>query len=154
MRVYFFIFKIKKMKHLIFIVSLFAFFSCNSDSKSDSSSDADSKAKVVELDQKNPVSVVNYLFVAAKTGDYSQLSGLCRPDGKGDGDTKRICEVANGDEKLKQEYSKYFKNGKVDGDAKINGDRAAVPIKFGPNGNKDETMNLALIDGKWYLSSF
>ena len=144
------------MKHLIFTFALFTLFSCSSDSKSGSNSDSDSKAKGEEavLDQTSPVSVVNHLFAAARTGDYSQLSGLCMPDGKGDGDTKRICKVANGDEKLQQEFSTYFKNGSVSGEAIVNGDKAAVPIKFGPSGNKDETMNLALINGKWFLSSF
>ena len=140
------------MKHLIFTFALFTLFSCSSDS----SSDSDSKTKKEEavLDQTSPVSVVQHLFVAARTDDYSQLSDLCRPDGKGDGDTKRICKVANGDKKLQQEFSMYFKNGRVSGEAIVNGDEAAVPIKFGLNGNKDETMNLALIDGKWFLSSF
>jgi len=34
------------------------------------------------------------------------------------------------------------------------GNYAKVKIKFGPNGNKDETMNLVKRADKWYLSSF
>ena len=186
------------MKHLTFIISLFIFFSCNSDSKSDSNSDNDSKEKELELkerelalkekdlkmnskgrerrepssdknkfgninlkqdgasnfDQKSPVSVVNHLFVAARTGNYSKLSGLCRPDGKGDGDTQRICDVAYGGQRLQQGFTYEFKNGRVSGQARYMGSRASVPIKFGPNGNKDEKMELVLINGKWYLSDF
>jgi hypothetical protein len=105
------------------------------------------------IDQSNPESVVNAVFYGAKTGEFSVLEGMCDPKGEGDGDTRRICNVANMDQKFKDEFVKYFKDGKISGSAVINGNNAQVPILFGPGGRMDETFNLIQRDGKWYLYS-
>ena len=107
-----------------------------------------------EGDQTDPKWVVNQVFEAANSNDYSLLSSLCDPSGEGDRDTKRICAVGDESDKSKEEFNTYFKLGKVIGEPTISGDEAKVVIKFGPTGTKDETMNLVNRDGKWYLSSF
>lgn len=107
-----------------------------------------------KLDQTNPKSVVEYIFSSAKSGDFSGLSQLCDPKGENDGDTKRICNLANEEAKVKDSFKEYFAKGTVVGEAEVEGDKAAVKFKFGPDGSKDETMNLVQRDGKWYLSSF
>lgn len=102
-------------------------------------------------DQSTPQGTMKIIFAAAQTGDFESLRGLCDPSGKGDGDTKRyICGAANAPE----EFVKYFAKAQLDGSPKIEGDRAAVPFLFGPDGHKKETMNMVKRDGKWYLSSF
>ena len=99
--------------------------------------------------QDTPEGVVNTIFDAAKNKDYSKLSTLCAPDA--DGDSKHICDMKEED---KESFVSYFSKGKVNGSAAITGDAAAVPILFGPDGTKEETMNLVKKDGKWYLQSF
>ncbi len=99
-----------------------------------------------------PESVVNAVFEAAKTGDLSNLPKLCAPNGEGDGDTKKICALKSATD---DDFDKYFKMGKISGSVEmVNDSHAKVPILFGPEGTKAETMNLVKIDGKWYLSSF
>jgi len=54
----------------------------------------------------------------------------------------------------KEPFATFFSKGKINGNATIEGDKAQVPILFGPDGTKDETMNLVKKDNKWYLQSF
>ena len=108
------------------------------------------------MNSKIPANVVNAIFYAARTQDFQILGELCDPEGKGDGDTRSICDLAFSKEN--EEFVEVFKNGKVSGsttnESNEYGDFAAVPILFGPKGDKKETMNLVKRDGKWYLSSF
>jgi len=104
--------------------------------------------------QSDPSWVVNQLFEAANNGDYTILEKLCDPMEEGDGDTKTICGLASASEKVKTEFATYFKAGKIVGEPEINDNTASVPFKFGPNGERDETMNLVQREGLWYLSSF
>ncbi len=99
--------------------------------------------------QATPEAVVNTIFDAAKNKDYSKLSTLCADDA--DGDSKSICNLP---EERKESFVEYFSKGKVNGSAQIEGDNAKVNILFGPDGTKEETMNLTKKDGKWYLVSF
>jgi hypothetical protein len=50
-------------------------------------------------------------------------------------------------------FATNFEFGKVAGAAEISGDKAIVPIKFGPNGDKQETFQLVKRGNRWYLSS-
>jgi len=105
-------------------------------------------------EQGTPVAVANMIFDAAKSGDYSKLKGLCDASMEPDGDSKKVCEVADGDQKLKDMFKEYFSKGKVVGEATIEGDNAEVKVLFGPDGTKDETFKMKKKDGKWYLMSF
>lgn len=98
-----------------------------------------------------PENVVNAVFTAARTGDVGKLSLLCDPAGTGDGDVKDICAVKNVSEK---DFAVYFKNGKISGTVKTDGMMAEIPILFGPDGTKPETMMLKKVGDKWYLESF
>ncbi len=127
------------MKKLLFLFLMlsFAAFSCNSKSGG-------------SVDQSNPESVVNAIFEAAKTSDYGILNGLCDPEG--DRDVTMICEMKKGHEK-EQRFIEAFKTGKIDGKARIEGDKAEVDILFGPDNSEDETIKLIKKEGKWYLKS-
>ena len=103
--------------------------------------------------QSDPVKVVEAVFEAARTGDFSVLPGLCDPTGSNDGDTKAICLIGTLPEEDRNQFVKYFEKGKVKGEPEISGNNAKVKILFGPSGNNDEEFNLVRIDGKWYLSS-
>ncbi len=107
------------------------------------------------LDQSKPENVLEIMFEAARSGDYSQMSGLCHDDADMDGDVKDVCSCgeSDADPKLLESYKEYFSKGKVTA-TRIEGDKAEVDFNFGPNGTKKETMNLVEIEGKWYLSSF
>lgn len=104
--------------------------------------------------QATPAGVANMIFDAAKSGDYSKLKNLCNTSLEPDEDSKKVCEVPDGDEKLKGMFKEYFSKGKVVGEATIEGDDAKVNILFGPDGTKEETFNMKKKDGKWYLMSF
>ena len=105
-------------------------------------------------DQTTPKGAAEMIFSAASSGDYSHLKDLCNDALEPDGDSKRVCELANGDDEMKSSFKKYFAKGKVVGEPTVEGDNAKVSIMFGPDGTKEETFNMTRKDGKWYLVSF
>ena len=105
-------------------------------------------------DQSTPTGAANMIFDAAKSGDYSQLKNLCDASLTSDGDSRKVCELADGDEKMKSSFKEYFSTGKVVGEPVITGEEAKVKITFGPDGTKEEELNMQKKDGKWYLYSF
>lgn len=152
-----------------FLIGLF-FNSCNS-TISDNATDKQLKTEVEFNEQKlpsltetsakisteinnDPVKLVEVIFDAAKSGNFSQLSELCDPSGSGDGDTKSICNIASQPKQTQEEFKNYFQKGKIIGSAVINGNTAKVKIKFGPDGNRNEEFNLVKVENKWYISSF
>jgi len=113
------------------------------------------KSQVGKIDYNSPVSVVEAIFYAAKSKNFSQLSTLCHPDKeKGDGDVRDVCGVASADKDFQKEFIEHFVKSKIDGKPRISGDRAEVDFWFGPDGKKYETMNLRRENGRWYLASF
>lgn len=139
------------LKSILLASSLcFALVACKKDAATGA---APSTAAPAAADNSDPVKVVEQIFAAASSGSASALPGLCDPAGGGDGDVKRVCGSKPGDEKW-EEFKTYFAKGKVSGPAAIEGDKAAVKFTFGPDGTKEETMNLKQIDGKWYLDGF
>ena len=105
-------------------------------------------------DQTNPAWVIEQIFEAAKTGDYTVLNTICDTVADIDGDTKRICAVGTSSDENKKQFSIYFKLGKIVGETVISGNEAKVPITFGPNGDKTETMNLIKRGDNWFLTRF
>jgi hypothetical protein len=113
--------------------------------------------------QSDPQLVMEEIFRAAETEDYSNLHLLCPPDNQNDGDTQKyICEIASGSEANKAEFLSYFKGAKITGPVQYatqpdETETAEVPFWFnhpGGESRSNETMNLVKIDGKWYLTSF
>ncbi len=102
----------------------------------------------------SPTKVLETIFQAAKSGDFSQMKNLCDPQNQGDGDTKDLCKIAEASQSHQQEFIKYFKPAKITGEPQIDGDRASIDFLFGPNGQREETMNLVRRGEKWYLLSF
>ncbi len=106
------------------------------------------------IDRSDPVWVVNQIFEAARTQQFEILTSLCDPKGENDRDTRNICAVVDSSDDIKASFVDQFKLGRVVGEAFIEGDKARVNLKFGPNGDRDETMNLIKRNDYWYLSSF
>ena len=104
-------------------------------------------------DFSDPVQVVEAIFEAARTGDPSILAELCPPDDANDGDTETLCRMTRESEHWEQ-FVALFSHGEVIGEAVIEMNRATVPFRFGPDGERQEEMRLALNDGRWYLISF
>jgi len=104
-------------------------------------------------DQTTPRGVAEIIFSSAKSGEYAPLKDLCNSTLDTDGDSKKVCEVAS-DAEMQKTFKEYFSTGKVNGEPTIEGDKAAVKILFGPDGTKEETLNMEKKDGKWYLTSF
>jgi len=104
-------------------------------------------------DQSTPQGVAEIMFKSASSGDFSKLEMLCNDALDTDGDSKKVCEVTK-DKELQKTFAEYFSKGKVNGEPTIEGDKAAVKIFFGPDGTKEETLNMVKKDDKWYLVSF
>lgn len=109
--------------------------------------------------QSSPKLVMEEMFRAADTQDFSYLHLLCPPDKSNDGDTQRyICDVEAAGDDMKKEYTFYFADAYITGDVIYqDDDHAIVPFWFnhpGGESRSNEKMNMVRIDGKWYLSSF
>lgn len=101
----------------------------------------------------DPAAPVEAIFAAARSEDPSILPMLCRPDGGGDGDVRDVCGMTPDHERW-DEFVEWFSTGRITGEAAVRQDRATVPFVFGPDGSRQEEMDLVRIDGRWYLSSF
>jgi len=101
--------------------------------------------------QGNPRDLAEAIFRAAKTGNTEGLGQLI--DVEADKDSKMIAQASSNTE-IREQFLKYFANGKVKDDPVINGERASVNILFGPDGNQVETFEMVRKEGKWYLVSF
>lgn len=104
--------------------------------------------------QSTPRNTLEEFFRAARTGNFETLHLLCDPEGKNDGDTKRICALH---ESSKEERIKYMRSFNLAYSVKeeiISEQAASVTFKFGPRAQLSETMQLIKRNNKWYLSSF
>jgi hypothetical protein len=127
------------------------------------------------VNHESPTSVVNAIFYAAKTGNYSVLGTLCDPVGSGDGDVKNLCQLGYGfseadkqafkekgvtEEQFKEEFRKVFGKGQITGTTRFKsnefGNYAEIDFYFYPDGTQKrmETMNLVQRGNNWYISSF
>lgn len=128
--------------------------------KEASSANKDIPFETIDLSKKNdlnavdftsPEAVVEAIFSSARSRDLSVLPKLCDSKGKNDERTTRICNLLEIDRML---FIVEFENGKVLGDAVIEGDKAKVPYVYGFDGSDVQTMELIKRDGQWYLYRF
>jgi Flp pilus assembly protein TadD len=106
------------------------------------------------VDFSDPVAVMQAVFDAAATQDFSILPALCDPMGENDEDTARICAIT-ADHPDRDSFVEYFGKGTIYGEAILHGDdQAEVRFFYGPNGDEAETVHLIKRDGKWYLLGF
>ncbi len=132
------------MKHIIYsslFILVIAFSSCSS-------------SKQQESNQASPEQVVELLFKAAQSRDFSILKNLCDPEGKNDGDTKRLCNLESESNEWQQQFVAFFSQGEITGQPIIKGNEAQVNFKFGDKQSVSETMHLVKHGDKWFLSSF
>ena len=108
--------------------------------------------KTAAVDQSSPNALAESIFAAARNGDFAALKGVASADA--DGDAKQVAGVADAPAERQASFQKFFGPGKVDGAATIEGDKASVPIKFGPDAAKSETLVMVKTNGVWYLQSF
>jgi hypothetical protein len=111
-----------------------------------------SEAAAPKLDQSSPKALAESIFAAARGGDLAALANIASADA--DGDAKRVAGVGVAEAGTQQQFRDHFGKGKVNGDAKVDGDKAEVPILFGPDGTKPETLNMIRVNGVWQLQSF
>lgn len=103
--------------------------------------------------QSTPVGVINYLFQAAKSRDFSKLRNLCDPYGENDKDSRGICLVAMQPKELQNQFIETFENGRIIGEPKIENETAEIEIAFGPSSNRLEKISLIKRMDKWYIES-
>ncbi len=113
--------------------------------------------------QSDPKSVLEEIFRAAKSKDFSNLTKLCPPSKINDGDTQKyICDIASSSKKDKKDFIKYFKNAYITGEVVYSKtsdgmEYAKIPFWFNHPGGENrcnETMNMIKIEDKWYILSF
>jgi hypothetical protein len=104
--------------------------------------------------QKNPVSVMEFIFKSVKNGDFSNFRNLCDPYGENDSNVNQICYAEMMMEDRQSELKRNFENGRVIGKAKITGNNAEVEFVFGERANRLEKMKMIKRNGLWYLSGF
>ncbi|WP_296385902.1 hypothetical protein [Winogradskyella sp.] len=104
--------------------------------------------------QKNPASVMEYIFESAKKRDFSNFRNLCDPYGENDSDVNQICYAEMLMEKQQEDLKREFENGRVIGKAKINGDKAELEFAFGASANRLEKVKMIKRNGLWYLGAF
>jgi hypothetical protein len=104
--------------------------------------------------QKDPVSVMKYIFESAKKRDFSNFRNLCDPYGENDSDVNQICYAEMMTEKQQANLKAKFENGRIIGKAKINGDKAEVEFVFESSANRLEKMKMIKRNGLWFLKSF
>lgn len=105
------------------------------------------------VDFADPKSVTASIFYAAESGETDHLKTLCDPRGENDEDTARICAMTPSSPEW-DDFRTQFARGRLNGEPRVSGERAALHFLFGPDGMQSETMELVRRDGRWYLSSF
>lgn len=114
----------------------------------------ENSSRKFELDQNAPENVLNAVFVVARgEAAPSLLASLCDPFSENDADTRRICDYGKGFDR-DGEFAMFFESGKLNGEPSIDGNFAAIPFLYGPDGQNEDTMQLIRRDGKWYLYQF
>ena len=98
--------------------------------------------------------MVNYLFEAARSWDFSKLRNLCDPYGENDGDTRAMCLVEMQPRDIQSQFVENFKNARIMGEPKIYGESAEIEIATGSSSNYLQKIQLINRMGKWYLLSF
>lgn len=120
------------------------------------------------VDFTDPNSVVNALFYAARTKNFSVLQTLCDPLGESDGDCKQICALPamaqQTDDAKAQELVKgfvqAFESAHQEGEVRYRqtdyGEWAEVMFEFNQGDPKrnHETLRLVKRNKNWYLLSF
>ena len=111
-----------------------------------------------DIDFTSPESVVNAIFYAAQTEDFTILQYLCPPIADySDGDVKDLCSLSemDNDQEMVDGFVAAFKDGYINGPVTYRDYQgyqlAEVPFVFGP---RDEKMSLVKLNGNWYLSGF
>lgn len=100
-----------------------------------------------------PLKVIETIANAAKTREYEPLKQLLHESVKADRDCREVCGMAeHKDEDAR--FVEFFSEMVVDGEPKIEGDKAEVKVKVGKGASKNETIKMVQVDGKWYLESF
>lgn len=102
--------------------------------------------------QKDPESVMKYIFESAKKGDFKNFRNLCDPYGENDRDVNSICYAEMLPKKGKQELEEMFKNGRIIGKPVIKEKTAEIEFAYGLSSNKLEKMKMIKRNNLWYLS--
>ncbi|HAT69515.1 MAG TPA: hypothetical protein DCS22_03360 [Flavobacteriaceae bacterium] len=100
--------------------------------------------------QKKPKSLMEFIFKSAKSRDFSKFRYLCDPYGENEKETNGIC-YAEMIPAMDEQVAEQFGNGRIIGQAKINGNKAEIEFAFGPSSSRLETMKMVNRNGSWYL---
>lgn len=111
-----------------------------------------------------PEDVVGVLLSTAKSGNFSQLPGLCPSTGENDHKTMAVCNLGNGPSDVDtrsrrgvsaDEFVAAFRNAEIIGMPRVKGASAEVDIVFDDLGKqRPATIRLMQRSGNWYLASF
>lgn len=124
---------------LLFPIVLLAFQACGAEA-------------AVKADQSSPKALAESIFTAAKSGKFAGLEGIAATSA--DGQSKELAGAGKADAKKQESFRETFSKAKVNGDAKVEGDKAQIPILCGADGTKAGTLKMVKVNGLWYLEGF
>jgi hypothetical protein len=105
------------------------------------------------LDYKDPVSIVEAVFYAAKTGDIDVMMNLCDPSVLNDYTTENMCFIEL-EERVIKRFMEQFESGEIVGDVEFEHDFAYVNVIGIDKSDKIHTFTLIERYGNWFLFSF
>ncbi|MDB4303753.1 hypothetical protein N9934_03075, partial [Desulfosarcina sp.] len=104
--------------------------------------------------QATPTGTIEYLFMSAKTKDYTKVRFLLDPYGEFNDDAMGLCLVDMYPSEAQNEWNNEFKNGRIIGDPIIKDEIAEIEIAIGPESDELEKINLVKRMKKWYIISY
>lgn len=100
--------------------------------------------------QDTPEGVVKHIFESAKNYDFTKFRHICDPyDG-----TIGISFIGIMSTEVQTQFVNDYKNGRIIGGSKIEGDLAKVEVAVGAWGNRLEKIDLVKRMDKWYIKDF
>lgn len=105
-------------------------------------------------DAQTPLTPLERIIEAAKTGDPTGLAELCDPEGRVDSDARRICDANPEDERGWALFRAWFADAQIGKMVRHDQSDAGVVIvklSIGPDGRTAEATVVQRGD-RWYLS--
>ena len=106
----------------------------------------------VKADQSSPKALAESIFTAARSGKFAGLEGIAATSASAE--SKDLAGVGKAEAKKQESFREHFAKAKVNGEAKVEGDKAQVPVMCGPDGTKAQTLKMVKVNGVWYLEGF
>lgn len=103
--------------------------------------------------QQTPKGLIEYVFSASKTKDFSKFRHLCDPYGENDSDSGGICYLQMMPKDAQKEIIERLENGRIIGEPNIDNNRASIEVAIGKKSDELVKINLVKRNENWFISS-